>query len=105
MAVVPTRLRSEDELARLHALARRSGWLLALRSAAASSWQDVCELLRLRALWRAFCFALSAFVLGSQWTASENVVPPFLTRMYGEAVPVYSIVCVQRRSELGPLGI
>jgi hypothetical protein len=92
--VRPTRLRSEDELTRLQALARHSGWAPALRSALHSAASDVCDLLRLRALWRAFGFAMSAFILGSQWTASENVVPPFLTRMYGEAVPVYSIVAI-----------
>lgn len=94
LVVVPTKLRSEEELIRLHALARRSSWILVLRSAAASAWRDVRDLLRLRVLWRAFCFALSAFVLGTQWTASENVVPPFLTRMYGESVPIYSIVAI-----------
>ncbi|KAH8065647.1 hypothetical protein JL722_20 [Aureococcus anophagefferens] len=47
--------------------------------------------LRSRRLWRVFVASLAVFGVAKQWSESEQLMPPFLERRYGEKVPIFTI--------------
>ena len=46
---------------------------------------------RSRRLWRVFVASLAVFGVAKQWSESEQLMPPFLERRYGERVPIFTI--------------
>jgi hypothetical protein len=56
--------------------------------------RSVCELAGLRDFWRALVFSLCLFGLSKQWGDMDQLLPPFLERYFGEAVPYYAIASI-----------
>jgi hypothetical protein len=52
---------------------------------------QIIAILKLRNTWRVLLFGFLSFTIVLDWTASEMVLPPFLERRFGEAIPIYSI--------------
>jgi len=54
-------------------------------------FNQVIDLLRMRATWRVLIFGFASFSIAMNWTASEMLMPPFLERRFGEDTPIYII--------------
>jgi len=52
---------------------------------------SICELLRMRAFWRALWLSISLLFVSKQWGDMDQLLPPFLERNYGEDVPIFVI--------------
>ncbi|KAH8044308.1 hypothetical protein JL721_12890 [Aureococcus anophagefferens] len=52
---------------------------------------EAATTLRSRRLWRVFVASLAVFGVAKQWSESEQLMPPFLERRYGEKVPIFTI--------------
>ena len=71
----------------------RSPWLWprAAQRSAARAWSSACDLVGLRSFWRALWLSVCLFWISKQWGDMDQILPPFLERNYGEAVPYYAI--------------
>ena len=60
-------------------------------AAAARGGASLCELLRLRAFWRALWCSCCLLLISKQWGDLDQVLPAYLERNYGEGVPIFRI--------------
>lgn len=54
-------------------------------------FSQVMSILRLRNTWIVLVFGFLTMTVGMNWSASEIILPAFLERRFGEAIPIYTI--------------
>ena len=80
-----------DSLACLTAVRSPCELVTVVSARLARAWASTIELCVLRSFWRALWLSVCLFWISKQWGDMDQLLPPFLERYYGEAVPYYAI--------------